>query len=182
VKLDAHFDAARVRRAVNLLGGAEDSRYGWAQPHARIFSECASLMEGWEPGARDPWRRGCSGRDTWAGYVGGHVSCMRFDIACRLAEQGFDRQTPAAIIQTGKPFQTPGCAGCQNDVSACKPSLRRFHPADILSFPFALDAGDVVRVQRQRQSENICAHEECGVVSISAVFSPNALLEITNIH
>jgi hypothetical protein len=44
---------------------------------------------------------------------------MRFDIAGRLVDQGFDRQTPEAIIQTGKPFQTPGCAGCQNDVSAC---------------------------------------------------------------
>ena len=51
-------------RAVNLSGGAEDSRYGWAQSQARIFSEHASLMESWEPGARDPWRRGCSGRAT----------------------------------------------------------------------------------------------------------------------
>jgi hypothetical protein len=62
--------------------------------------------------------------------------------------------------------------------------LRRFHPAYILSFPYALDAGDAVRVQRQKQSENIRVYEECGgqMVSISAVFSPNALLEITNIH
>jgi hypothetical protein len=36
---------------------------------------------------------------------------MRFDIAGRLVDQGFDRQTPEAIIQTGKPFQTSGCAG-----------------------------------------------------------------------
>jgi hypothetical protein len=62
--------------------------------------------------------------------------------------------------------------------------LRRFHPAYILSFPYALDTGDAVRVQRQKQSENIRVYEECGgqMVSISAVFSPNALLEITNIH
>jgi hypothetical protein len=55
---------------------------------------------------------------------------------------------------------------------------------DTLSFPYALDAGDVVRAQRLMQSEEICAREECTglMASLSTVFSPNTLLEITNIH
>jgi len=81
---------------------------------------------------------------------------MRFDIAGRL-ESGFVQQTPEAIIQTGKPFQTSGCAGCQNDVSACNrpygDCIRRTSCHSL----YALDAGDVVRVQGLRQSEEICA-------------------------
>jgi hypothetical protein len=59
-----------------------------------------------------------------------------------------------------------------------------FHPVYTLSFPYALDAGDVVRVQRLRQSEEFVLIEECDgqMASLSAAFSPNALLEITNIH
>lgn len=108
---------------------------------------------------------------------------MRFDIAGRL-ESGFVRQTPEAIIQTGIPFQTSGCAGCQNDVSACNRPYGDCIPRTSCHSLYALDAGDVVRVQCLRQSEEICAYEECDgqMVSISAVFSPNALLEITNIH
>jgi biotin synthase len=75
-------------------------------------------------------------------------------------DYGFDRQVLEAIIQTGKPFQTSGCPGRQDDVSACNRPYGDSMPADIRSFPFALDALDVERVKRQMQGDDISTYEE----------------------
>jgi biotin synthase len=85
---------------------------------------------------------------------------MQFDAAGRLVDYGFDRQVLEAIIQTGKPFQTSGCPGRQDDVSACNRPYGDSMPADIRSFPFALDALDVERVKRQMQGDDISTYEE----------------------
>jgi biotin synthase len=85
---------------------------------------------------------------------------MQFDAAGRLVDYGFDRQVLEAIIQTGKPFQTSGCPGRQDDVSACNRPCGDSMPADIRSFPFALDALDVERVKRQMQGDDISTYEE----------------------
>jgi len=78
-------------------------------------------------------------------------------------DHGFARQALEAIIQTGKPFQTSGCPGRQDDVSACNRPYGDSMPADIRSLPFALAPGDVARVRWQMQGTEIRA---------SSVFAP----------
>jgi biotin synthase len=85
---------------------------------------------------------------------------MQFDAAGRLVDYGVDRQALEVIVQTGKPFQTSGCPGRQDDASACNRPYGDSMPADIRSFPFALDALDVERVKRQMQGDDISTYEE----------------------
>lgn len=85
---------------------------------------------------------------------------MQFDTSGRLFDYGFDKEALETIIHSGKPFQTSGCPGRQDDVSACNRPYGDSMPADIRSFPFALDAADIERVQRQMKGEDICTYEE----------------------
>lgn len=84
------------------------------------------------------------------------VRRMRFDVSGRLVDYGVDKRTLNEVIQSGKPFQTSGCPGRQDDVSACNRPYGDSMPADIRLFPFALVTGDVDRVRRQMQDEDIC--------------------------
>ena len=53
------------------------------------------------------------------------------------------------LIQSGKPFQTSGCPGKEDDVSACTRPYGDSSPSDIFSFPFALDTRDIATVKLQ---------------------------------
>jgi biotin synthase len=80
---------------------------------------------------------------------------MRFDAAGRLVDCGFNRQALEAIIQTGESLQTSGCPVRQDGVSACNRPYGDSMPADIRSFPFALNTLDVESVRRQMQGDDI---------------------------
>ena len=80
---------------------------------------------------------------------------MRFDAAGRRVDCGFDRQALEAIIQTGESFQTSGCPVRQDGVSARNRPYGDSMPADIRSFPFALNALDVESVKRHLQGDDI---------------------------
>ena len=64
-------------------------------------------------------------------------------------DYGFDKEALETIVQTGKPYQASGCPGRQDDVSACNRPYGDSMPADIRSFPFALNTADIEKVQRQ---------------------------------
>ena len=115
-----------------------------------FFPECGSLMEDWEPVLRGQWRRVQLARYL-IDYAGGHVSRMQSDAAGRVVDYGFDCGTLDTLMQSGKPFQTSGCPGHQDDISACNRPYGDSMPADIRSFPFALDASVIERVQRPLQ-------------------------------
>lgn len=124
-----------------------------------FFPERGSLMEDWEAVPRDQWRRVQLGRFL-IDYAGGRYEHMRFDAAGRVVDFGLPREELEALIDSGKPFQTSGCPGKDDEeVSACNRPYGDSTPADIRSFPFVLDAGDVEIVRRQMSGEDIGTFE-----------------------
>jgi biotin synthase len=159
-KFGAHLICGMGETEQEILEVAQRIRDMGGHNHMFAFlPERGSLMEDWEPVPRDQWRRVQLARYL-IDYAGGHVSRMQFDAAGRLVDYGVDRQALEVIVQTGKPFQTSGCPGRQDDASACNRPYGDSMPADIRSFPFVLDAHDVERVRRQMQGEDICTYEE----------------------
>lgn len=120
-----------------------------------FFPERGSLMEDWAPVAKDQWRRVQLARFI-IDYAGGHISRMRFDEEGRVIDFGMSEEDLAALIASGKPFQTSGCPGKDDEeVSACNRPYGDSSPSDILSFPFALNRRDVEIVKRQMAGEDI---------------------------
>lgn len=159
-KFGAHLICGMGETEQEILDVAQKIRDMGGHNHMfAFFPERGSLMEDWEPVPRDQWRRVQLARYL-IDYADGHVSRMRFDASGRLVDYGFDKDALEAVMQSGKPFQTSGCPGRQNDISACNRPYGDSMPADIRSFPFALDARDIERVRRQMLGENICTYEE----------------------
>ena len=120
-----------------------------------FFPEQGSLMEDWEAAPRDQWRRVQLARFI-IDYTGGHVSRMRFDGEGRVTDFGIPQDELAALIESGKPFQTSGCPGkSDEEVSACNRPYGDSSPSDIRSFPFALNRRDVGIIRRQMEGEDI---------------------------
>jgi biotin synthase len=89
-------------------------------------------------------------------YAGGHYADMSFDEAGRIADFGYPEADLERVIQSGKPFQTSGCPGKEDEeVSACNRPYGDSPPSDIRSFPFALDDTDVELVRRQMAGEPV---------------------------
>jgi biotin synthase len=120
-----------------------------------FFPERGSLMEDWEPAPRDQWRRVQLARFV-IDYAGGHLRDMAFDAQGRVIDFGLPEAEIAALIDSGKPFQTSGCPGkSDEEVSACNRPYGDSSPSDIRSFPFALNRRDVAIVKRQLEGEDV---------------------------
>ncbi|MHB1585741.1 MAG: radical SAM protein [Acidiferrobacteraceae bacterium] len=120
-----------------------------------FFPERGSLMEDWDPVPRDQWRRVQLGRFI-IDYADGHVDRMGFDETGRVVDFGVDTGQLDRLIRSGKPFQTSGCPGRDDEeVSACNRPYGDSTPSDIRSFPFALNARDVEIVRRQMAGEDV---------------------------
>ncbi|MHB8253659.1 MAG: radical SAM protein [Acidiferrobacter sp.] len=120
-----------------------------------FFPERGSLMEDWAPAPKDQWRRVQLARFI-IDYAGGHISKMRFDEEGRVIDFGMSEEDVGALIASGKPFQTSGCPGKDDEeVSACNRPYGDSSPSDIRSFPFALNRRDVEIVKRQMAGEDI---------------------------
>lgn len=120
-----------------------------------FFPERGSMMEDWPPVDKAQWRRVQLARFI-IDYAGGHISEMLFDENGRVIDFGLSENDLAQLIASGKPFQTSGCPGKDDEeVSACNRPYGDSSPSDILSFPFALSRKDVAIVQRQMTGENI---------------------------
>ncbi len=121
-----------------------------------FYPEHGSLMEDWPPVERGQWRRVQLARYI-IDYAGGHFRDMLFDEQGRVIDYGVTEDQLAVLISSGTPFQTSGCPGKTDDVSACNRPYGDSSPTDILSFPFALKRRDIARVQRQMNGEDIKA-------------------------
>lgn len=120
-----------------------------------FFPEQGSMMEDWAPVSRDQWRRVQLGRFI-IDYAGGNVSNMKFNEAGEVIDFGMPQDELETLIASGKPFQTSGCPGKDDEeISACNRPYGDSTPSDILSFPFALNAKDVGIVKRQMAGEKI---------------------------
>ena len=120
-----------------------------------FFPERGSMMEDWPPVDKAQWRRVQLARFI-IDYAGGHIDAMLFDEAGRVIDFGMAEDDLAQLIASGKPFQTSGCPGKDDEeVSACNRPYGDSSPSDILSFPFALNRKDVEVVKRQMKGENI---------------------------
>ncbi len=120
-----------------------------------FFPERGSLMEDWAPVAKDQWRRVQLARFI-IDYAGGHIRDMRFDDEGRVVDFGMSEADLAELIASGKPFQTSGCPGKDDEeISACNRPYGDSSPSDIRSFPFALNRRDVDIVKRQMAGEDI---------------------------
>ncbi len=113
-----------------------------------FFPERGSMMEDWPACDRGQWRRVQLARYL-IDYAGGRVQHMGFDAAGRVVDFGLARTELDRLIQSGKPFQTSGCPGREDDVSACNRPYGDSSPSDILSYPFALEASDLALVRAQ---------------------------------
>ena len=120
-----------------------------------FFPERGSLMEDWPACDRGQWRRVQLARFI-IDYAGGHVAQMHFDAAGRVVGFGLPENELAELIRSGKPFQTSGCPGKDDEeVSACNRPYGDSSPTDIYSFPFALAKRDVEGAKRQMGGEDI---------------------------
>ncbi|MGC8504607.1 MAG: radical SAM protein [Acidithiobacillus sp.] len=120
-----------------------------------FFPEKGSMMEDWDPVPQDHWRRVQLGRFL-IDYAGGRYEDMRFDAHGRVEDFGYPRDELEAIISSGKPFQTSGCPGKDDEeVSACNRPYGDSSPSDIRSFPFALNKEDVEIVRRQMRLQDL---------------------------
>ncbi len=120
-----------------------------------FFPERGSLMEDWAPVPKDQWRRVQLARFV-IDYAGGHIRDMRFDEDGRVVDFGVSEADLEALIASGKPFQTSGCPGKDDEeISACNRPYGDSSPSDIRSFPFALNRRDVEIVKRQMAGEDI---------------------------
>ena len=121
-----------------------------------FFPERGSLMEDWPACDRAQWRRVQLARFI-IDYAGGHFRAMRFNEQGQVVGFGLPENELADLIDSGKPFQTSGCPGREDDVSACNRPYGDSCPSDILSFPFALAHADVEIVKRQMQGDEATA-------------------------
>ena len=120
-----------------------------------FFPERGSLMEDWPACDRGQWRRVQLARFI-IDYAGGHLAQMGFDDAGRVVDFGLPEGELAELINSGKPFQTSGCPGKDDEeVSACNRPYGDSSPTDIYSFPFALAKRDVQAVKRQLAGEDV---------------------------
>lgn len=125
-----------------------------------FFPEQGSMMEDWAPVPRDQWRRVQLARFI-IDHAGGRIEDMRFDECGRVVDFGMAEDALEALIDSGKPFRTSGCPGKTDpEVSACNRPYGDSSPSDILSFPFALDSGDVDIARRQIGGEDIGTLDE----------------------
>jgi biotin synthase len=114
-----------------------------------FFPERGSLMEDWPACDAGQWRRVQLGRFI-IDYAGGRLGDMGFDDGGRVVDFGIPAHALDGLIRSGKPFRTSGCPGRSDEaVSACNRPYGDSAPSDIMSYPFALDAGDVRRVRVQ---------------------------------
>ena len=122
-----------------------------------FFPEQGSLMEDWPAVDRAQWRRVQLARFI-IDYAGGHISTMLFNEEGQVIDFGMPEDELATLINSGKPFQTSGCPGKDDEeVSACNRPYGDSSPSDILSFPFALNRTDVEIIKRQMAGEDVGA-------------------------
>ncbi|MCE5388312.1 MAG: radical SAM protein [Acidithiobacillus sp.] len=120
-----------------------------------FFPEKGSMMEDWDPVPQDQWRRVQLGRFL-IDYAGGRFEDMSFDAYGRVQDFGYPQAELEDIINSGKPFQTSGCPGKDDEeVSACNRPYGDSSPSDIRSFPFALNKEDVEIVRRQMRLQDL---------------------------
>ncbi len=120
-----------------------------------FFPEKGSMMEDWDAVPQDHWRRVQLGRFL-IDYAGGRYEDMGFDVYGRVADFGYPQAELEDIINSGKPFQTSGCPGKDDEeVSACNRPYGDSSPSDIRSFPFALNKEDVEVVRRQMRLQDL---------------------------
>ena len=120
-----------------------------------FFPEQGSMMEDWAPVPRDQWRRVQLARFI-IDYAGGHLDKMAFNSEGQVINYGMEQTELEALIASGRPFQTSGCPGKDDEeISACNRPYGDSTPSDILSFPFALNDEDVSFVKRQMAGEDI---------------------------
>lgn len=120
-----------------------------------FFPEQGSLMEDWDPVDKAQWRRVQLARFI-IDYAGGRIDDMKFNDAGQVVDYGIPHDEVEALISSGKPFQTSGCPGKDDEeVSACNRPYGDSSPMDILSFPFALNSTDVGFVRRQMAGEQV---------------------------
>lgn len=121
-----------------------------------FFPEKGSLMEDWPPVDRGQWRRVQLARYI-IDYAGGSFRDMEFDDEGCVTGYGVTRDKLETLIASGVPFQTSGCPGKEDNISACNRPFGDSSPTDILSFPFALKKRDVAKIQRQLDGEDVKA-------------------------
>jgi biotin synthase len=156
-KFGAHLIGGMGETEQEILEVAQKIRDMGGHNHMfAYFPEKGSLMEDWPPVDRGQWRRVQLARYI-IDYAGGNFRDMRFDEQGRVVEYGVPQAKLESLISSGVPFQTSGCPGKEDNISACNRPYGDSSPTDILSFPFALKKRDVAKIQRQLDGKDVKA-------------------------
>jgi biotin synthase len=124
-----------------------------------FFPEQGSMMEDWRPVAPEVWRRVQLARFL-IDYRSVRIDQMKFCPDGRVVDFGIPQGQLDAIIDSGVPFQTSGCPGKDNEVSACNRPYGDSSPRNIYSYPFELVSRDVNIVRRQMKGEVVSSYVE----------------------
>ncbi len=156
-KFGAHLIGGMGETEQEILEVAQKIRDMGGHNHMfAFFPERGSLMEDWPPVDRGQWRRVQLARYI-IDYAGGNFRDMRFDECGRVIEYGVSQSKLESLISSGVPFQTSGCPGKEDNISACNRPYGDSSPTDILSFPFALKKRDVAKIQQQLDGRDVKA-------------------------
>jgi len=154
-KFGAHLICGMGETEEEILQVAQNIRSLGGHNHMfAFFPEQGSMMEDWEACPQDQWRRVQLARFI-IDYAGGHFDNMKFNSEGQVVDFGMPEDELNALIDSGKPFQTSGCPGKDDDISACNRPYGDSSPTNIRSFPFALNDTDVGFVRRQMGGEQV---------------------------
>jgi biotin synthase len=74
---------------------------------------------------------------------------MRFNDAGQICAFGVDPDRLDAVIDSGEPFRTSGCAGYDGQVACNRPFANSRPGPDLRNYPFPPTPKDVIRIRRQ---------------------------------
>jgi len=160
-------DLVRCFQRVRELGG-ENHLFSF-------FPEAGSALEGLRPPAMDRYRRvqlACHFIDA------GLSACEDFTFdpgSGRILDFGVPDSTLQQAIDSGEPFRTRGCKGCDGEVDCNRPYGNSYPGSGVRNYPFKPEARDVEHIRRQLEGKTFeNAHRADGKVGKKIVFAvPN---------
>ncbi|OIO55218.1 MAG: radical SAM protein [Alphaproteobacteria bacterium CG_4_10_14_0_2_um_filter_63_37] len=119
-----------------------------------FFPEEGSLMDDRPAVDRAQYRRVQLGRYL-IDFDHARIEQFSFDADGVVTDYGLSAEDYDYFVNQGRAFQTSGCPGKSHDVSACNRPYGDSPVSDIASFPFALNAEDVLIAKAQLEGKPV---------------------------
>ena len=153
-EVGSHFVVGLGEREEDLVRGFQQVRdLGGVNHLFSFFPEAGSALEGLMPPPIDVYRRvqvACELIDE------GLSSYEKFDFdpaTGRILDFGVSAETLDRVIDSGQPFRTRGCKGCDGEVDCNRPFGNSYPGPGLRNYPFKPNEADVARARRQMTGE-----------------------------